>query len=103
MGAVAKSSPRKCFLIYEKMRKYFGLIQYEEAVNHIWLCNRSLLNFLLYQDIFFLLFYQCILHLQEIEETREFVDEGNTMIMTMRVPGKDESVARRVFKRIANY
>ncbi len=25
------------------------------------------------------------------------------MIMTMRVPGKDESVARRVFKRIANY
>jgi hypothetical protein len=42
-------------------------------------------------------------HLQEIEETREFVDEGNTMIMTMRVPGKDESVARRVFKRIANY
>jgi hypothetical protein len=41
--------------------------------------------------------------LQEIEETREFVDEGNTMIMTMRVPGKDESVARRVFKRIANY
>jgi hypothetical protein len=48
-------------------------------------------------------FYQCILYLQEIEETREFVDEGNTMIMTMRVPGKDESVARRVFKRIANY
>jgi hypothetical protein len=35
-GAVAKSYMRKCFLIYEeikKMRKYFPI--YEEAVSHI--------------------------------------------------------------------
>jgi hypothetical protein len=32
-GAVAKSSMRKGFLIYEKMRKYFPI--YEEAVSHV--------------------------------------------------------------------
>ncbi len=32
-GAVAKSSMKKAFLIYEEMRKYFPI--YEEAVNHI--------------------------------------------------------------------
>jgi hypothetical protein len=32
-GAVAKSSMRKGFLIYEEMRKYFTI--YEEAVSHI--------------------------------------------------------------------
>jgi hypothetical protein len=32
-GAVAKSSMRKGFLIYKKMRKYFPI--YEEAVSHI--------------------------------------------------------------------
>ncbi len=45
-GAVAKSYMRKGFLIYEKMRKYFPI--YEEAVSHIWLCNCSILNFLIY-------------------------------------------------------
>jgi hypothetical protein len=40
--------------------------------------------------------------LQEIEETREFLDDGNLMIMTMRIPGKEESTARRVFKRISS-
>ncbi len=35
------------------MRKYFSM--YEEAVSHIWLCNLSLLNFLIYEEnlIFF--------------------------------------------------
>jgi hypothetical protein len=42
MGAVAKSYMRKGFLIYEEMRKY--LVINEEAVSHIWLCNRSLLD-----------------------------------------------------------
>ncbi len=44
---------RKGFVIYEEMRKYFPI--YEEAVSHIWLCNCSILNFLIYEDnlIFF--------------------------------------------------
>ncbi len=44
---------RKGFLIYEEMRKYFPI--YEEAVCHIWLCNCSTLNFLIYEEnsIFF--------------------------------------------------
>ncbi len=52
-GAVAKSYMRREFLIYEEMRKYFPI--YEEAVSHIWLCNCSLLNFLIYEEnlIFF--------------------------------------------------
>jgi hypothetical protein len=43
----------KGFLIYEEMRKYFPI--YEEAVSHIWLCNCSILNFLIYEEnlIFF--------------------------------------------------
>ncbi len=47
-GAVAKSYMRKGFLIYEEMRKYFPI--YEEAVSHIWLCNWSILNFLIYEE-----------------------------------------------------
>jgi len=39
-GAVAKSYMRKSFLIYDEMRN-------EEAVNHILLCNCSILNFLI--------------------------------------------------------
>ncbi len=52
-GAVAKPYMRKCFLIYKVMRKYFPI--YEEAVGHIWLCNCSTLNFLIYEEnlIFF--------------------------------------------------
>ncbi len=49
-GAVAKSYMRKGFLIYEEKRKYLFL--YEEAVSHIWLCNCSLLNFLIYEENF---------------------------------------------------
>ncbi len=54
MGAVAKSYMRKGFLIYEDMRKY--LVIYEEAVSHIWLCNRSLLDFLIYEENFVFFF-----------------------------------------------
>jgi hypothetical protein len=37
----------------EKMRKYLTMYRvYEEAVSHIWLCNRSLLNFLIYEENF---------------------------------------------------
>jgi len=44
---------RKGFLIYEEMSKY--LTMHEEAVCHIWLCNCSTLNFLIYKEnmIFF--------------------------------------------------
>ncbi len=55
-GAVAKSYMRKSFVIYEEKRKYFPI--YEEAVRHIWLCNCSILNFLIYEENFIFLFYQ---------------------------------------------
>jgi hypothetical protein len=45
MGTVAKSYMRKAFLIYEEMLKY--LVIYEEAFSH---CNRSLLDFLTYEE-----------------------------------------------------
>ncbi len=32
---------------------------YEEAVSHIWLCNRSLQNFLKYEENLIFFFYQC--------------------------------------------
>jgi hypothetical protein len=48
MGAVAKSYMRKGFQIYEEMRKYLAI--YEEAVSHIRLCNRSLLDFFIYEE-----------------------------------------------------
>ncbi len=46
--AVSKSYMRKGFLIYEKMRKYLTIN--EEACSHIWLCNCSILNFLIYEE-----------------------------------------------------
>jgi hypothetical protein len=57
IGAVAKSYPRKGFLIYKEMRKYFPI--YEEAVSHIRLCNCSILNFLIYEEKYIIFFYQC--------------------------------------------
>ncbi len=54
MGSVAKSYMRRGFLIYEEMRKY--LVIYEEAVSQIWLCNRSHLNFLIYEENFIFFF-----------------------------------------------
>ncbi len=51
-GAVAKSYctyMRKGFLIYGEMRKY--LVIYEEPVSHKWLCNSSLLDFLINEEI----------------------------------------------------
>ncbi len=45
---------RKGFLIYEEMRKYVPM--YEEAVSHIWLCNCSILNFLIYEGNFLFFF-----------------------------------------------
>ncbi len=45
------------FLIYKEMRKYLPI--YEEAVSHIWLCNCSILNFLIYEENFIFFFYQC--------------------------------------------
>ncbi len=58
MGAVAKSYMRKGFLIYEEIRKY--LVIYEEAVSNIWLCNRSLLDFLIYEEKFVFFFISLI-------------------------------------------
>jgi hypothetical protein len=53
-GSVAMSYMRKGFLIHEEMLKH--LTKNEEAVSHIWPCNRSLMNFLIYEEnlIFYL-------------------------------------------------
>ncbi len=52
-GSSAKSYMRKGLLIYEEVHKYFAI--YDEAVSHIWLCTRSFLKFLIYEEnlIFF--------------------------------------------------
>ncbi len=47
-GAVAKSYMSKGFQIYEEKPKYLTIN--EEVVSHIWLCNCSILNFLIYED-----------------------------------------------------
>ncbi len=60
MGSVAKSNMRKGFLKYEEMRKYLTI--YEKAVSHIWLCNWSLLNFLIYEDNLILVFISVEYH-----------------------------------------
>jgi hypothetical protein len=60
MGAVAKSYMRKGILIYEEMRKY--LIIYKGTVGHLWLCNRSHLNFLIYEENLIFFFYHCLVH-----------------------------------------
>ncbi len=50
MGSSCKVvySMRKVFLIYEEMRKYLTIN--EKADSHIWLCNWSQLNFLIYEE-----------------------------------------------------
>ncbi len=60
MESVAKSYMRKGFLIHEERRKYLTI--YEEDISQIWLCNRSLLNFLIYEEnqIFFFISVRCI-------------------------------------------
>ncbi len=58
MGAVEKSYMRKGFLINEEIRKY--LVKYEEAVSHIGLCNRSLLDFPMYEENFVFFFISVV-------------------------------------------
>jgi hypothetical protein len=74
-GAIAKSYMRKGFLIYEEMRKYFP--RYEEAVSHIWLCNCSILNFLIYEEnlFFFLSVYPFLFHGGTFMKSRFQVNE----------------------------
>ncbi len=67
MGAVAKSYMRKGFLIYQEMRKY--LTMYEEAGCHIWLCNRSHLNFLIYEENFIFYFIGVVGVLRRVAES----------------------------------
>ncbi len=57
-GAVGKSYMRKGFLIYEEMG--INLAIYEEAVSHIWLCNCSIVDFLIYEENLIFFFYQWI-------------------------------------------
>ncbi len=58
MEAVAKSYMRKGFLKYEEICKY--LVIYEEAVSHIGLCNRSLLDFPIYEENFVFFFISVV-------------------------------------------
>jgi hypothetical protein len=71
MGSGAKSYMRMGFLIYEEKRKYLTI--YEEAVIHKRLCTRSYMNFLIYEENLYFLFYQCMvwLYRQSIPKTRE--------------------------------
>ncbi len=55
MRSGAKSYMRKGFLIYDKKRKNLPICG--EAVSHIWLCNRSLLNFLRYEENLLFFFF----------------------------------------------
>jgi hypothetical protein len=57
MGAVAKSYMKKGFQIYEEMQKY--LVIYDKAVSHKRLCNRSLLDFLIFKENSILFFISC--------------------------------------------
>jgi hypothetical protein len=78
-GAVAKSYMRKGFLIYEEMRKYFTI--YEKAISHIWLCNCSILNFLIYEEnlIFFFISVEAKFweYVDERVMARQFYDTKN--------------------------
>jgi len=89
MGAVAKSYMRKGFLIYEEMRKY--LVIREEAVNHIWLFNRSFrIGFPYIWGKFSFLFYQCMdAHLVDEEPVDavlalELVDLKDALLRAVR-------------------
>ncbi len=68
MGSVAKSYMRKGFLIYDEMRKYFTI--YEEAVSRIWLCHRSLLNFLIYEENLLFFFISAIDFHEQVNRIR---------------------------------
>jgi hypothetical protein len=54
---------RKRFLICEEMRKYFPI--YEEAGNHIWLCDCSILNFHIYEENLIFFFISVVLGIME--------------------------------------
>ncbi len=57
---IRNSEWSSCKVIYEEgLPNIWGNAQiFKEAVGHIWLCNWSILNFLIYQENF--LFYQCM-------------------------------------------
>ncbi len=52
------------FLIYDEMRKY--LATYEEAVSQIWLCNFSILNFIIYEESLIFFFISAPSHLIDV-------------------------------------
>jgi hypothetical protein len=54
-GAVAKSYEEGLPNIWGNAQIFFN-IQYEEAVSHIWICNCSILNFLVYEENFIFFF-----------------------------------------------
>jgi hypothetical protein len=65
MGSIAKSNMRKSFLIYEEMRNYLTI--YETAVSHILLCNRSIQNFLKYEEnLIFFFISACTLEFRDV-------------------------------------
>ncbi len=82
-GAVTKSYMRNGFLIYEEMRQYFPI--YEEAVSHIWFCNCSIVNFLIYEEnlIFFFISVQWMVTTVFHETYLVVVRWGKKMVILM--------------------
>ncbi len=70
------------------MRKYLAI--YEEAVSHICLYNRSLLNFLIYEENFILFF---------ISVHHSIADEGYT---TVAVSKQDFSAGKLKYSALFN-
>ncbi len=64
------------------MRKY--LVIYEEAVSHIWLCNRSNLDFLIYEKIFLFFFIRAVWALFDTVVWLHLVDINNKSACMLR-------------------
>ncbi len=112
-GAVAKSYMRKSFLMYEEKRKYLTIYEDEEAVGHIWLCNCSILNFLIYEEnlIFFLsvqLRWWLLCRVQLNKAVTESQDEIADLKEKMRAlthqfdQMKEEIIAKVILKETEN-
>ncbi len=80
---------RKGFLIYEEMRKYFLIYIYEEAVSHAWLCNVSILNFLIYEENLIFFFISACMYASAGVITSTWLNVcKNTVLEYSSFPGK---------------
>ncbi len=93
---------RKGFPIYEEMSKYL-VILYDEAVGHIWLCTRSLLNFLIYEENFsHILAAQAYLRWQDLKRIYprlRWPVDGGQLWDSERRPYKRSSIHKKIVLR----